>query len=90
MDRLEECKTHYVDVMNGVFSFSDMPGYGWLITEVERLRELLKSLEYIDLSPIQGVIPNKRRCPICWCTPKEDGGDGHSYDCKLAAMPEGE
>jgi len=59
------------------------------LAEIERLREGLKRLEWIDLFPASVNMARKERCPVCLCSKKETGGDGHDTDCWLAALLEG-
>lgn len=55
--------------------------------ENQRLRDGLRRLERVVM-PMHAQF-KEPRCPICWCKSKEDGGDGHSFDCWLAALLEG-
>ena len=54
--------------------------------EVERLRFLVKGIEWIRY-PIEPFV--RRRCPCCGNGHPDDGGDGHDADCRLRAALEG-
>jgi hypothetical protein len=47
-------------------------------------RKTLERLEYVHAP--HGLVMNKPRCPLCWCSPKDLGGDGHDEECELAAL----
>jgi len=57
--------------------------------EAAHLRACLKRVEWVQI-PTVPMLVRSRRCPVCWCSPKEIGGDGHrSKDCWLAKELEG-
>lgn len=42
----------------------------------------LSDLEYRIIP--RDLADGKPRCPRCWCSPKDAGGDGHDAECALA------
>lgn len=47
------------------------------------LRAALEAVEWVH-RPVGLVHEHRSRCPSCWCSKKEEGGDGHDDACVVA------
>lgn len=55
---------------------------GRLAKTVARMRAVLASIEHVEV-PTFHANTKAKRCPVCWCSPKDTGGDGHDRQCAL-------